>query len=115
MRNLLTRDRLTSLIAAPVIWAAHFLFCYILVSLDCAYGFPGVYLAIGAATLLALALIGWIAWANYRKWLAARGTGQPGSDVGRFFSLNSMLLCVVSAVSLVWVAFPAVLLPTCAS
>lgn len=115
MRNLLTLDRLTSLVAAPLIWAAHFLFCYVLVSLACAYGFGGTGIGIALATLVALALIGCIALANYRKWRRIRQAKTPGTDIGSFFSLNSMLLCAVSAVALIWVAYPAAVLPACAS
>lgn len=115
MRNLFTLDRLTSLVAAPLIWAAHFLFCYVLVSLACAYGFGGTGIGIALATVIALALIGYTALANYRKWRRAQQAKTPGTDIGIFFSLNSMLLCTVSAIALVWVAYPAAMLPVCAT
>lgn len=112
------RHRLIVLLLAPLVWAAHFLACYVLVSLACAYGFGGVRTGIGVLTLLALALIGWHAMSNYREWMDARRVGpvyRPDADIRIFFSLNAMLLCAVSAVALVWVAVPAAMLPACAA
>src|SRR5690606_23299254 len=114
----MTRDNLLSLVSAPIIWSAHFLFCYVLTALACTYGWRGTDAGIALATAVALALLAWAAAANYSKWQRARRAGavEAAADGGlqAFFALNSMLLCGVSAVALVWVAFPAAVLPTCA-
>lgn len=117
MRNPFTRDHLLSLVSAPLIWALHFLSCYVLVSLSCAFGFGGVGIGIGIVTLAALALIGAIGLANYRTWKQSRSvirhTAVPDAQVRAFFSLNAMMLCALSAVALIWVAVPAAMLPPC--
>lgn len=118
MRNLFTRDHLLSLLSAPLVWAGHFLLCYMAVSLACATsadGALGVTAMIAALTLAALVLLAWIAWLNYRKWMDARRGYRPDADTQNFFSLNAMLLCAVSAVALIWVAAPAAILPPCAA
>lgn len=115
MRNPFTRNHLLSLVSAPLIWAGHFLLCYLLVSLACALGMPGAKAGIAMFTLLALALIGFSAWSNYRKWKFSRHGGTPDAPLHTFFALNAMMLCAMSAVALVWVAFPAALLPVCAA
>lgn len=128
MRISLTSESLLGMVTAPVIWAAHFLGCYVLVSLACAYGFTGISFGIAMLTMLALALLAGIGLANWRKLkrlrsahcanLSAPHTSQSdhgGSDLGLFFALTSMMLCALSALALLWVAFPAAVLPTCAA
>ena len=115
MRRLLTRGHLLSLVGAPLIWGMHLLICYVLVSLACAFGFGGVHVGIGIVTLAALALLGWTGLANYRKWKEARRTNHPDADIQVFFSLNAMMLSVVSAAALIWVAVPSTMLPPCAA
>lgn len=115
MRNPLTRDTLLSLFSAPLIWTAHFVLCYGLVSLACAYGFPGARIGVGLLTVIALALLGAVAWFNLAKWRAVRHSKAPDAGMQAFFALNSLMLCGLSAVALVWVALPAALLPTCAA
>jgi hypothetical protein len=113
MKNPLTRNHLLSLVGAPAIWAAHFLISYLLVSFACAFGFNGAHVGLGIATLLALALLGYAGLLNFRKWQRSRSDGKQA--LSAFFALTAMMLCGLSALSLVWVAFPAVLLPTCAA
>lgn len=113
MRNPLTADRLLSLFAAPLIWIGHFVLCYGLVSLACAYGFAGARLGVWLLTLLALTLLGATAWFNLRKWRAARRRDDADQDMHAFFAWNSLLLCALSALALIWVAFPAAFLPPC--
>lgn len=128
MRNPFTLNRLTSLVSAPVIWSMHFVACYVLVSLACAYGFGGVDTGIALLTIAALAMLAYVALINWRKWNQAQRPSHPGQAPGHelqtehgapqlnaFFSLTSMMLCALSAVALIWVAFPAVLLPNCAA
>ncbi|HEY0845723.1 MAG TPA: hypothetical protein VGE12_10160 [Noviherbaspirillum sp.] len=109
----MTRDRLISLISAPLIWAGHFLLCYVWVSLACAFGWKAIGTPIAIFTLLALTLLAYTGWVNYRKWTQTRHSNPPDADLRAFFALNSMMLCGVSAIALIWVAFPAALLPPC--
>lgn len=125
MITLFTRNSLPSLISAPLIWALHFTLSYVIVSLACAYDFGGAHVSIALVTLLALALLIFIGAANWRKWRRERQTGRSsgggtdpdvaGANMGAFFSLASLMLCVLSAVALIWVALPAAVLPTCAA
>lgn len=116
--NLLKLDHLASMVAGPVIWSVHFVVCYVLVSLACSLGWstPGVAgmnfaeLGIALVTLAALGLLGYTGAINMRKY---RDAGAD-NDVSRFVALNSLLLCGLSMVAMVWVAFPALVLPTCA-
>lgn len=113
MRNPFTLNRLTSLVTGPLTWAVHFLLCYLLTALACALGFGGVRVGIGVFTLIALGLIGYTALTNFRKWRQTRNA--PGADIDAFFALNTLMLCALSAVALLWVAAPAAMLPPCAA
>lgn len=128
MRNPFTRENLLAMVSAPLIWAAHFVACYVLASIACAYDFSGARLGIVLVTALALALLAGIGLSNWRKWNRARQThsanlraahahhpDQGGNNLGIFFAVTSMMLCALSAVALIWVAFPAALLPPCAA
>jgi hypothetical protein len=114
--NPFKQDHLVAMIAAPIVWAVHFLLVYILVSLACGFGWndgrligldPAEF-GIAVATLAALALIAYIAVLNLRKY--RRALAAPTS---RFIALTALLLGVLSAVAVVWVALPTFMLPTC--
>ena len=123
MENILKRNSLLSMASAPIIWAAHFFLSYAVVSLACAAGFTGTWIAgitavqavIGALTLIAVALLVHIAILNHEKWQHARRSGTAGDDMSGFFALCSLRLCGLSAVALIWVAFPAFMLSLCAA
>lgn len=115
MRNPFTRNHLLSLVAAPLIWAAHFLACYLFVSIACALALPGARTGIAAATALALALIAVSGWSNYRKWSSVRRSNAPDAPMHAFFALNAIMLAAMSALALSWVAFPTLMLPVCAA
>lgn len=113
MRNPLTRNRLSSLVSGPIIWAIHFLACYLIVSFACTFRLGGANTGIAVVTVMALGLLAYTMLANYRKWQLAHRSNT--GDLDAFFALNSMMLCGLSAVALIWVAFPSTVLPTCAS
>lgn len=123
MQNILTRNSLLSLISAPVIWAAHFLASYVIVSLACAAGYTQpvlfgmdiVDVSVAILTLISVALFIYIAVINYAKWQRALHRQAPDDDMSRFFALCSVMLCGLSAVAVIWVAFPTYLLPPCAA
>lgn len=120
MRPSLTLQRLITLVGAPIIWMAHFLACYVVVALVCALqltdsrilGMDPAQLGITIATGMALLLMGGIALVQFRKWRYPSG---PDPELTRFFAANTLLLCGLSALALAWVAFPSMVLPTCAS
>lgn len=115
-------NHLISMVAAPIIWAAHFVICYVLVSLACGFGWTRftvlgmdpAELGIVIITLVSLGLLAYTGVTNFEKFRQARGNDAGNADMSAFFSLASLLLCALSTVALVWVAFPTLMLPTCA-
>ncbi|UVW29270.1 hypothetical protein [Massilia sp. H6] len=115
-----TFRRLLTLAGAPLVWMVHFLACYVIVSLACAsslhevrvMGLSAVQLGIAASTLVAGALIVMIAAPRLRDWRHPTG---PDPELSRFFAISTLLLCAISLLSMLWVAFPTSMLPTCAS
>lgn len=100
---------------APLVWSAHFVICYALVSLDCALSGGWSPAAIICVTVIALLMLAWSGWSNFRHWRLAslaEGTERP---MQAFYALNSFLLCALSALALAWVAMPVLVLPPCAS
>ncbi len=119
--NAPTLKRLLTLVGAPIIWIVHFVACYVMVSLVCltrltrapiVVGLNAAELGIAVATLIAGALIVIIAVASLRRW---RDPPRPDPDIDRFFAVCTLLLCAISLLSMLWVAFPTSILPTCAS
>lgn len=118
--NAPTLKRLLTLVGAPLVWFVHFLVCYVIVSLVCASqlaearvaGLNAAELGVAASTLVAGVLIVGIAVASLRRW---RDPPEPDPDIGRFFAVATLLLCAISLLSMLWVAFPTTILPTCAS
>ena len=137
--RLFARDHLVSMLAAPMIWAVHFVLSYLLASLACSLGwselrFAGLPLtqsAIMIVTLAALVLLGVAAADNLGKRRRAIGAGATdagdaagavdanastgGRQVSVFIATSALLLCLLSALAVLWVAFPALLLPPCGS
>lgn len=98
-----------SLAIVPAVWIAHFLAVYALVSVACATAAEAIVVpGIAAATLAALACFAWFGLRNFRAWRAA----QEGPA---FVAQTNLLLAALSAVATLWVAYPAFLLPPCAS
>jgi hypothetical protein len=111
-------------IAAPVIWAVHFLFCYVTVAVFCekagrAAALGNARIAVAVATVAALAAIGWSTHALWR----VRGRSLTDNDFEfehntpeerhRFLSHVALMLCVLSAVAVLYVAIPMFYLATC--
>ncbi|EAU41756.1 hypothetical protein FP2506_15024 [Fulvimarina pelagi HTCC2506] len=112
-----TRDNLITLIAAPTIWALHFLASYLVASVDCA---PNVaifekiafarWLILGI-TILALLLIGLIFRRSYGEW-RGHGSGTVNDEDTaiareRFLEFSTVLLAGLSFIAVVFVALPA--------
>ena len=106
---------------SPVVWAAHFLLAYGIVSLACIRGL----LPIGAARLglvavsvLALGLIGWLAWQSLRQWNVLE-TGDithaahTPENRHAFLGHAAFLLSVISFIGVVYVTLPLLFIGDC--
>jgi hypothetical protein len=116
-------ERLLRLGLAPSLWFAHFLACYITVSLYCQKWAPDD-ASLGTARLLCLiytvvALLG-IAWRARDSWTRHRfGRASiphdfdTAADRHRFLGFAEFLLSVLSFVATLYVALPFGFLATC--
>jgi hypothetical protein len=116
-------ESLWILTAAPVIWAAHFLLCYLTAAIWCAKfaGADGslwnVRVAIAAYTAVALVGIGITGWLGFQRHSFDASTvphdfDTPG-DRHRFLGFATLLLSAVSAVATLYVALAAVFIGSC--
>ena len=111
-------------IVSPAIWAVHFLASYVTVAIFCekagrSAGLDPAEIAVGAYTAIALAGIGWSTHALWR----VRGRSLTDDDFEyehntpeerhRFLSHVALMLCVLSAVAVIYVAIPMIYLSTC--
>jgi len=116
-------ESLLIIAAGPLVWAAHFLLCYVTAAVWCAkQGNPlvplmTVRLSIAAFTAIALGLIACIAWWGYR---AHRLGGERAphdddtpEDRHRFVGYATLLLAGLSGVAIVYAALVAVFVQTC--
>lgn len=112
------RESLVRITTAPLIWAAHFVVCYGAVSVAC----NKAVLTIGTAriglilfTLIALAGIVWVGWRAFRQW-DVRHTGAFSNPDGKaedrhqFLGHAAFLLAIISAIGVIYVALPLVVL-----
>jgi hypothetical protein len=119
-----TGTDLWRVIAAPIIWALHFLFCYVFAAIYCEKSGRGaalwdVRVAVAVATVVALAGIG---LATRHLW-DVRGRSLTDDDFEyehntpeerhRFLSHVALMLCALSAVAVLYVAIPVFYLTTC--
>lgn len=117
------KESLWLLIVSPMIWAAHFLLCYLTAAIWCAKfasrtGSLGpVRWAIAGYTLLALIGIGWNALSGIRR--HRRGTESPPHDYDTpgdrhgFLGYAMVLLSVLSAVATVFAALVTIFFEDC--
>jgi hypothetical protein len=116
-------ESLWFLTASPMIWAAHFLLCYLTAALWCAKlagpdGSLGrVRVAIAVYTVLALIGIGLTGWHAFRRH-SFGGTTVPHdfdtpADRHRFLGFATLLLSALSAVATLYVALAAVFIGSC--
>lgn len=119
-----TGTDLWRVIAAPIVWALHFLFCYVYGAIYCAKAgrdasLAGPTLVIVVATAVALALI---AASTLHLW-RVRGRSLTDNDFEfehntpeerhRFLSHVALMLCVLSTVAVLYVAIPMLYLTSC--
>nr|WP_297459430.1 hypothetical protein [uncultured Halomonas sp.] len=117
------RETLWLLTLGPAIWIVYFLLSYITAAIWCAKiadragMLGGARIAIGIYAVLALLGIGIVIWRALRR--ARFGTGtvphdaDSAADRHRFLGFATLLLCGLSAVATVYVAFAAVFIESC--
>lgn len=106
---------------APTTWAVHFFLAYAGTAIWCAkfgesQGVTVARLSIAVLTVLALAIIGWLGWRAARRWRPRDTQDQDLSHPEsrhRFLGHAAFLLCVISAIGVVYVAMPALFMGTC--
>lgn len=113
---------LWALVLPPLVWAAHFLFCYVSAAIRCAKGGPAliiddVRVAIAIATAIALLVV---TAAGYVAWAKSRLPGDPAphdestdEDRVRFLAVATLLLAALSFVAIVLTALPALYFEDC--
>ncbi len=119
-----TGTDLWQVIAAPIVWALHFLFCYVYAAIYCEKAgrdapLDSPMLVIVIATAVALGLIGLSTWRLWR----VRGRSLTDNDFEfehntpeerhRFLSHVALMLCVLSAVAVLYVTIPMLYLSSC--
>lgn len=114
------KESLWMLATSPVIWAAHFLLCYVTAAIWCAkVGGPlgSVRLAIAIYTVAALGGIGTMAWIGLRRHTFGSATVPHDFDTPedrhRFLGFATLLLSALSAVAVIYVAIVAVFIERC--
>jgi Kef-type K+ transport system membrane component KefB len=125
MWHLLPRqvETLWTLFTAPVVWALHFLACYVGASVFCekpgflGNDFDNLRVAIAVVTILALAMIVVSALLAWRQW--GFGTGDPPHDDPTqrdrllFQGYATLLLSGLSFVAVIFTAMPAFFITEC--
>ncbi len=111
------------LVAAPVVWAAHFLLAYWGAAIYCARfleaaPFMVVRVYVGAITVLALALVGWLAHharVRYKGKLRISDDLVEDTEAERtsFLGHAALLLSALSAVAILFDALPVVVMDGC--
>ena len=111
-------------IAAPIIWSLHFLFSYVYAAVYCEKlgrdaSLQHPTLVVLGATAVALAGIG---WSTHRIW-RVRARSLTDNDFEfehntpeerhRFLSHVALMLCILSAVAVLYVTIPMLYLTTC--
>ena len=116
-------ESLWTLFTAPVVWAAHFLACYVGAAVYCAkpnlfgVGFGAVRTGIALFTLAALAAILFSAFLAWRQWRF--GTHDPLHDDPTrhnrllFQGFATLLLSGLSFIAVVMTAMPALFMAEC--
>ena len=118
-----SRASLWGLIAGPLIWAVHFLLSYVTVAIWCAKAtavaasLGGARTALAVYTGVALAAIvafGWHAWRRHR-WGEAElpHDAACAGDRHRFLGFAGFLLCVLSAIAVLYTALAIAAIGTC--
>ncbi|CAD7039461.1 hypothetical protein REJC140_00754 [Pseudorhizobium endolithicum] len=125
MRSILPREieSLWTLFTAPVVWALHFIVCYVVVAIYCEKAgvweidFNSIRIGLGLLTLAALGMIVLSAYLAWRQW--GFGSGDPPHDRPTdhdrrlFQGFATLLLSGLSFVAVVYVAIPLIFIAGC--
>lgn len=125
MKSVIPREveSLWTLFTAPVVWAGHFLVCYVVMAVYCAkpgflgMTFDGYRWVLAGFTVACLAFIVLAAYLAWRQW--GFGTEEPPHadattlDRKRFQGFATLLLSGLSFVAVVFTAIPLLLLAEC--
>lgn len=116
-------ETLWTLFTGPVVWALHFLACYVVAAVFCekpgflGFDFDNLRIAILTLTAAALTLIGVAALLAWRQW--GFGSGDPPHDDPTrrdrllFQGYATLLLSGLSVVAVVFTALPALFVTEC--
>ena len=118
-----SRESLWLLVAAPLVWTAHFLMAYGTAAIWCAKAagpdapLGPVRLAIAGYTVVALALIAWVGREGWKRHSLGRAEVPHDEDTPedrhRFLGFATLLLAGLSGVAVVYEALAAVFVETC--
>lgn len=122
--NVINRDSLIGMVASPLVWAGHFLACYTVVALACAFGFGteaggewgAVRIVLVIVSAGAVLIIAGLAFLAYGRWRQSGGSETPQDhrqERHQFMSLTALLLSVLSGISVVYTSIPLFVLPLC--
>ncbi len=117
------RQRLWIVPASPLIWAVHFMLCYVTAAIWCGRVVDPeetlwtVRMAIAVYTAVALAAIGSVGWIGYRAH-ALGSAATPHDDDSpedrhRFIGFATLLLSGLSAIATIYTALVPVFIETC--
>lgn len=101
--------------AGPLVWAAHFLFCYVGAAVWCAKvgaNLAFLRLSILGLTVLALAVIAYIGWQAFTREVPTAELHRPRHR-HMFLQRAALLLAIISAIAVVFGAMPALFIETC--
>jgi hypothetical protein len=116
-------ETLWTLFTAPVVWAAHFLTCYVVVAVYCekpelfGFGFAALRIGIATVTVLSLGLIVVSAFLAWRQW-GFGADDPPHDDPTRhdrklFQGFATLLLSGLSFIAVIFTALPALFVTEC--
>jgi hypothetical protein len=116
-------ESLWLLTASPVLWAAHFLLCYLTAAIWCAKlagpdgSLGSIRVAIAVYTVLALLGMALTGWHAFRRHTFGSATVphdfDSREDRHRFLGFATLLLSALSAVATLYVALAAVFIRSC--
>jgi hypothetical protein len=106
------------ILSGVLIWGGHFLFIYATTAVMCArgwdadrwFGVSPLPTIIGAASVAAVAIAGWM---TARAVRSARHPGPP-DRTAHFVDWMTAAICALALVAIAWETLPLLLLPSCA-
>lgn len=110
------------LTGGPVVWAAHFMLCYVTAAVWCAKAsrvapLGDLRLLLAGYTVAALGLIAFFGWRGLRQHRLGKATlphdEDSAEDRHRFLGFSTLLLCGLSFVAVLYVAIAIVVIGTC--